>query len=81
MNEFWFKPRSFGFGATPVTWEGWAVVAIYLAAVAGIVLMVKLRGGVSGDLTLALGCLAIATVAMILLSWVKTDGAWVWSWG
>jgi hypothetical protein len=21
---YWFKPKSFGYGATPVTWRGWA---------------------------------------------------------
>lgn len=31
----WFGPRSgFGWGWTPVTWEGWAVVILWFAALA-----------------------------------------------
>lgn len=22
-DRYWFRPKSFGYGATPVTWEGW----------------------------------------------------------
>ena len=26
MSErYWFRPKSFGYGWTPITWEGWAV--------------------------------------------------------
>ena len=34
MNSYWFKPKQYGYGATPVTWQGWAVV------VAGVVVIV-----------------------------------------
>ena len=23
--RYWFRPKAFGYGANPVTWEGWAV--------------------------------------------------------
>ncbi|WP_150126786.1 hypothetical protein [Sphingomonas panacis] len=29
---YWFVPKWFGFGATPVTWQGWAVMLGFLAA-------------------------------------------------
>ena len=29
----WFKPKTYGYGATPVTWQGWAIVAGFVAAV------------------------------------------------
>ena len=35
-NKYWFKPKAFGYGATPTTWEGWLVVlgfVIYLLAI------------------------------------------------
>jgi len=25
MAEYWFKPKRYGYGATPATWQGWAV--------------------------------------------------------
>jgi hypothetical protein len=24
-NRCWFRPKSFGYGWTPISWEGWAV--------------------------------------------------------
>ena len=24
-DRYWFRPKSFGYGWTPITWEGWAV--------------------------------------------------------
>lgn len=30
MKRGWFGPRQFGWGASPVTWEGWAVTGVFL---------------------------------------------------
>ena len=32
-NRYWFKPKVFGYGASPTTWEGWALVVAYCAVV------------------------------------------------
>ena len=34
MARYWFKPKRYGYGAAPATWEGWVV----MLAVAGIVI-------------------------------------------
>jgi hypothetical protein len=34
-GEFWFRPKAFGYGATPDSWEGWMVVAAYGACRSG----------------------------------------------
>lgn len=30
MEKLWFKAKRIGWGWTPVTWEGWTVLAVYL---------------------------------------------------
>ena len=82
VGEFWFQPKAFGFGATPVTWEGWAVVAAYVAIVAAItfLLMVRRRNGLRAWTSWAVA-IVIATSALTLVSWSKTDGSWQWRWG
>ena len=36
-TEPWFRPRMFGYGpGLPIAWQGWAVSASYVAAVAGL---------------------------------------------
>jgi hypothetical protein len=29
----WFGPRRFGWGLTPVSWQGWVLTAVYVAGV------------------------------------------------
>lgn len=35
MKRLWFKAKRYGYGWTPCTWEGWLVLAAYLAILAG----------------------------------------------
>ena len=80
-HEYWFKPKTFGYGATPTTWEGWALVAVYiLVLVAGIVAM-TLRKESFATYIASLAVIGVATVVMVVVSVQKTDGAWHWSWG
>ncbi len=30
-DKLWFKAKTYGWGWTPVTWQGWAVLALYIA--------------------------------------------------
>jgi len=30
INRYWFEPKSYGYGAQPITWEGWAVVIAFV---------------------------------------------------
>jgi hypothetical protein len=30
INKIWFKAKKYGWGWYPCTWEGWAVILIYL---------------------------------------------------
>ncbi|MAG38661.1 hypothetical protein CMO90_01090 [Candidatus Woesearchaeota archaeon] len=32
-KKFWFKQKKYGYGATPITWEGWLVTAGFIVVV------------------------------------------------
>ena len=34
MSRYWFKPKRYGYGATPATWEGWAFTGLIVAVIA-----------------------------------------------
>ncbi len=34
-GPLWFRAKRYGWGWTPVTWQGWAVMAAYMAVVLG----------------------------------------------
>ena len=73
-DDYWFVPRQYGFGATPVTWQGWA---LYATAVAIIILDTKLV-----ETGLTQQTIAIATLVLtIAISAHKTRGGWRWRWG
>ncbi len=75
---YWFRPKRYGYGATPSNWKGWlATLGVSLvAAVLGV-----LRK--SGDLGPTAWAIAFGAVALLFIwiAWKKTDGAWRWRWG
>ncbi len=82
--EYWFKPRSYGYGAAPTNWKGWAIGLAYVAAVWGMGLAFALTLGEPLDwknMALWFGGIAVITVPFIWLCRVKTDGEWRWTWG
>jgi hypothetical protein len=81
MNKYWFAPKRYGYGATPVTWEGWAVTG---AGIAVILLAVLLPVSERANLAAWIGFMAVVGVTVAIL-WIisrrKTDGEWRWRWG
>lgn len=78
--RYWFKRRLYGWGWTPVTWQGWAVTLIYL------VLVVALSHGIddhsSGvDMALRFAVpFAVLTAGFILIAYKKGEKP-MWQWG
>jgi hypothetical protein len=83
MTVYWFRPRRFGLGATPVTWQGWTLVLVYLAVVLGCAAMVVLPGPGQSPWNVAAAAIvfAVASAVAFRWSWLKTDGEWRWRWG
>jgi hypothetical protein len=82
MSTYWFRPKRYGYGATPVTWEGWALTAAAVAifAVATMWLARPDQAGLAGWLVwVAISCVTIAVLTVI--SRRKTNGVWRWRWG
>ena len=71
----WFVPKRFGWGARPVTWQGWAVVI-------GFVAVAFAAGRWLGDRPLAFaGAMIPATAVLILITAKTTRGGWRWRFG
>jgi hypothetical protein len=80
MTAYWFKPRRFGYGATPVTWQGWAVTLAALALVlVSLLITVFVDDGawVLAPVLIDVGAIG----ALLIVSYRKTDGEWRWRWG
>ncbi len=70
-DGYWFVPKRFGYGATPVTWQGWLVTS---GAVALVLLALRLLPTMPEKTLVSLAVLA----AMLRIAVIKTDGAWRW---
>jgi hypothetical protein len=82
MSRYWFRPKLYGIGATPTTWQGWALVGLYLCAIVtlALVMRVNMMAGAEKPLSF-IAIVVVLTAALVWISWKKTDGVWRWRWG
>ena len=73
-DGYWFAPKLFGIGATPVTWQGWATTHGFAAT-----LMVALRWLPSSTDKVIVALALIA--AFVAITVARTDGGLHWRWG
>jgi hypothetical protein len=77
--RYWFRPKKYGYGAVPTTWEGWTSIAVYIALVAAAAFLV-FRVARATDLAgwlMWLVVVAALTVALIAVARAKTKGDWM----
>lgn len=79
---YWFKPRRYGYGATPISWQGWFITASFAALIVIFARIIAFRDELTNEAAIAgaAGFVAV-TLAFIWIAWKKTDGAWRWRWG
>jgi hypothetical protein len=81
MAEYWFKPKRYGYGATPVTWQGWAVTLGTVLAIVAASLYLRLTAKSLWTLAALLMFDAAVVSALVIVSYRKTEGEWRWRWG
>ena len=78
---YWFKPRRYGYGAMPTTWQGWATIFAF-PLLCGLVVL-----GLMWAMPNVLGLLGIVVfiplALYVFMNFVKTrtDGEWRWQLG
>ena len=82
MARYWFKPRAYGYGATPVTWEGWALAGATVLIIGAMTAALVSSGRNDAAAVLPYLVVVLGLIAgVVLVSKRKTDGAWRWRWG
>lgn len=72
-NNLWFKRKTYGYGWTPSTWQGWTVVIIWL------ILFYFVVTKLSGEI-MKLVSIIILTGILIFVSYKKGERP-RWQWG
>lgn len=86
MTDYWFKPKSYGYGATPINWKGWASIVVLVVALFAVLRLFVLP--VPGEAPhsvweagLGLALVFAVVVVFSLFAKSKTNGEWGWRWG
>lgn len=80
MNKLWFKNKKYGYGWTPVTWQGWLVIAIYVAS---ILFFANLAKNYTATSDIVIGFViptGIFTILLIMTCRIKGEKP-KWQWG
>ena len=81
-RNYWFKRRRYGYGWTPVTWQGWVTVLAFLAAILSgtAILSDTPRNTFSTEAFIYLVFFAVATMLLVVISFMKGPRP-KWRWG
>jgi hypothetical protein len=77
---YWFRPKRYGYGATPTTWQGWTVTIAIVLAIVAVSLVLQLTENLWA-VAAVLAFDVVALGALAIISRRKTDGEWRWRWG
>jgi hypothetical protein len=75
----WFVPKSYGYGAVPSSWQGWAMVLAFAAVIAVLAFLCLGSGEpTAGGIALFIGGTLAAVVVLVVVAKAKTEGEWRW---
>ncbi len=77
----WFKRKTYGYGWVPSTWQGWAVVAMYIFSIVNNIVFLDITSSpVSLVLLNFLPNVYISTVFLLIICYAKGEEP-RWQWG
>ena len=80
MTKYWFRQKTFGYGATPNSWQGWLFIIAGAAAVIAVILVADFqRDNATRFLLIAVG-LPLIVIPTVLIARAKTEGGWRGRW-
>lgn len=82
MNgKLWFKAKTYGWGWTPATWQGWAVIALFIIAMAANAYGIKDEAQTLAQDLIRFGVTtAVLTIFLVLISYLSGEEP-RWRWG
>jgi hypothetical protein len=78
MAKYWFRQKTFGYGATPNTWQGWLVTLVACGLVTFVVVEAMQIPDKHAGLLVALSGAAVIMIAFSVIAYIKTEGGWRW---
>lgn len=81
MKKYWFVRKTYGWGWTPATWQGWAIIGVYFGGIASIILKADQTNEstkyVTNNVTIPI---AVLTIALLIITYLTGEKP-KWQWG
>ena len=82
MTHYWFKPKRYGLGAAPSSWQGWALTLAYCVAVTALGIWFGSDAAIIDQRIMPFLTIVIAlTIIFVGIAWRTTEGGFRWRWG
>jgi len=78
-NKYWFKPKKYGYGAYPSSWEGWVVVLLFIVLLVSIARFQEKNN--FENYVSFISEVVILGIILVFISAKKTKEEWKWRWG
>jgi hypothetical protein len=80
-ERYWFRPRPYGWGARPITWEGWLFVVALFVFLIGCYIHVRNTPHSPAAYLGWLAFIVVIAFAAIAFAKKKTNAPWRFRWG
>jgi accessory gene regulator protein AgrB len=78
MAKYWFRQKTFGYGATPSTWQGWTLTVVSIVLLALIAFVATFIRDNNLRALWIVGASALVLIPSVWISHAKTEGGWRW---
>jgi len=76
----WFAVKRHGYGAgPPIAWQGWLLLATYVAAMVGLGLLAENTRGMA--LAGVIVGMVVLSAVLVVIAKLRTERSWRWRWG
>lgn len=75
-TRYWFRAKRYGWGWTPLTWQGWAALAAFVALLVADWLVFPPTKALPDYI----GCVVGLTILLVAVCWLKGEPP-RWRWG
>ncbi len=80
-KKLWFKAKYFGWGWTPVSWQGWIILALYVLGIISNFVLAGAGTSSAQDTVMGFGLnLVIMTIFLLVICYAKGEKP-KWRWG
>lgn len=79
--KLWFRAKTYGYGWTPVTWQGWLVTGAYVALTLGTLAVINTLSLSEAQASLIFVPFALVYTFLLFFICVRTGEKARWRWG